>query len=199
MPNQRALALFDLDGTLTRRDTLSDLLIRHFGVGHCLAKGIALSPWLIGVPGGLVSRDSAKVRVLRTFFGGLDADAFQAITRQYAERHLEALLRPQAREQLHWHIREAHRVIVISASVSDWIRPWTDALGIELLASEVARVDGRITGQLEGANCRGEEKVRRLRQVLNPADYHPIYAYGDTDGDTAMLALADYPTYRGLR
>ncbi len=199
MAQPQTLALFDLDGTLTRRDTLSDLLLRHFGLRRCLTAGVLLAPWLIGVPGGWVSRDAAKVRVLKTFFGGMDEGEFLAIGKHYAQQHLEALLRPQARSRLQWHIQQGHRVIVISASVSDWIRPWTEQLGIELLASELVRRDGRITGELAGANCRGEEKVRRLRDLLDPTDYQPIYAYGDTDGDTAMLALADHPTYRGLR
>ncbi|AGY92580.1 hypothetical protein SPICUR_08125 [Spiribacter curvatus] len=61
------------------------------------------------------------------------------------------------------------------------------------------RRNGRLTGELAGPNCRGAEKVVRLRALLDPAAYHPIYAYGDTAGDTEMLALADHATYRGLR
>ncbi len=199
MPSQPALALFDLDGTLTRRDTLSDLLVRQFGVIRCAAAGLRLSPWLFGVPVGRVHRDVAKVHVLRHFFGGMSEADFAAIGAEYARQHLPKLLRPQAREQLDWHRAEGHRVIVISASVAEWIRPWTEQEGIELLSTELARHDGRITGELAGVNCRCEEKVRRLRALLDPAGYDPIYAYGDTEGDTAMLAIADHPVYRGLR
>jgi HAD superfamily phosphoserine phosphatase-like hydrolase len=78
----------------------------------------------------------------------------------------------------------------ISASIADWIRPWTERLGIELLATELERRHGRITGDLAGENCRGEAKVRRLKEILNPDAYQPIHAYGDTSGDTAMLACA---------
>ena len=199
MQSKPTLALFDLDGTLTWRDTLSDLLIRHFGVLRCAAAGVRLAPWLLGVPLGRVHRDVAKVHVLRHFFGGMPEADFTAIGRHYARHHLPRLLRPQARERLDWHKREGHRVIVISASVVEWIEPWTEAEGIELLATRLARQDGRITGELAGENCRGDEKIRRLRERLDPGDYHPIYAYGDTEGDTAMLAIADHPVYRGLR
>lgn len=199
MQPDRALALFDLDGTLTRRDTLSDLLVRHFGLGRCIAAGLRLSPWLVGVLIGLVHRDTAKVYVLRHFFGGMPDAEFTALTRHYALNHLEKLLRPQARAQLDWHRDQGHRVIVISASIADWIRPWTERQGIELLATELERVDGRITGNLAGENCRGPAKVKRLEALLNPDAYQPIHAYGDTSGDTAMLALADHPVYRGLR
>ena len=199
MNASHALALFDLDGTLTRRDTLSDLLVRQFGLMRCIAAGIRLSPALLGVLVGAVHRDVAKVRVLTHFFGGMSETEFEAMGRHYALNHLEKLLRPQARERLDWHRAEGHRVIVISASVVDWIRPWADARGIEVLATEMERRGGIITGQLAGPNCRCDEKIRRLRARLDPDDYHPIYAYGDTEGDTAMLAIADYPVYRGLR
>ena len=199
MTEKRALALFDLDGTLTWRDTLSDLLCQHFGLGRCLAAGVRLSPWLLGVPAGLVHRDTAKVHVLRHFFGGMPEADFVALGQHYALNCLDRLLRPQARQALDAHRRAGHRVIVVSASVSDWIRPWTESLGIELIASELARRDGRITGELAGPNCRGPEKVRRINAVLDPAAYQPVHAYGDSRGDREMLALADHPVYRGLR
>ncbi|PZA00031.1 HAD family hydrolase [Gammaproteobacteria bacterium 2W06] len=199
MTQPRPLALFDLDGTLTRRDTLSDLLYHQFGLGRCLRAGISLAPPLLGVPLGVVHRDRAKVDLLRHFFAGMTDEAFRALGRDYALNHLDRLLRPQARQRLDWHRQAGHRVIVISASVREWIQPWTDSLGIELLATELERRNGRLTGELDGPNCRGAEKVVRLQSLLDPADYHPIHAYGDTDGDTEMLALADHAVYRGLR
>lgn len=199
MKPERPLALFDLDGTLTRRDTLSDLLVRHFGVKRCITVGIRVLPQLLGVPLNLVHRDVAKVHILQQFFGGMPDAEFQALSANYAVHHLHKLLRPQARERLDWHKAAGHRVIVISASVVDWIRPWTELEGIEVIATELERNDGLVTGNLEGPNCRGQEKVNRLRAHLTLDDYHPIYAYGDTAGDTEMLAMADHAVYRGLR
>lgn len=199
MKPDRPLALFDLDGTLTRRDTLSDLLVRHFGLGHCVAVGLRVLPQLVGVPLRLVHRDVAKVHVLRHFFGGMTDAEFRALSEHYALRHLSKLLRPQARERLNWHKASGHRVIIVSASVVDWIRPWAESEGVEVIATELERQDGRITGNLAGPNCRGEEKVNRLRAVLNLEDYHPVYAYGDTAGDHQMLAMADHAVYRGMR
>jgi phosphatidylglycerophosphatase C len=199
MPSKRPLALFDLDGTLTWRDTLSDLLIREFGLWRCLAAGARLSPSLLGVLLGLVHRDVAKVQVLRHFFSGMPEAEFTNIAENYGRNHLAKLLRRQARERLDWHRKEGHRVIVISASIGDWIAPWTEMEEIELIATRLKRIDGQITGELEGPNCRGSEKINRLRERLDPQDYDPIYAYGDTQGDTAMLDIADHSTYRGLR
>ena len=65
-----------------------------------------------------------------------------------------------------------------------------------LLGTELAFDDrGRVVGSFVGANCRGEEKVRRLRAVFGP-DIRLRAAYGDTSGDTEMLAIADEPGFR---
>jgi phosphatidylglycerophosphatase C len=47
-----------------------------------------------------------------------------------------------------------------------------------------------VTGAFAGANCRGPEKVRRLREAFGD-DVRLEAAYGDTDGDKEMLALAE--------
>ncbi len=52
--------------------------------------------------------------------------------------------------------------------------------------------DGAITGALDGPNCRGPEKVARLRGAFGE-DVRLEAAYGDSDGDTDMLALTDEP------
>ena len=55
--------------------------------------------------------------------------------------------------------------------------------------------DDRVIGILAGPNCRGPEKVRRLREVYGD-DMHLTAAYGDTSGDREMLRIADEKGYR---
>ncbi len=55
----------------------------------------------------------------------------------------------------------------------------------------------RVTGRFDGPNCRGEEKVRRLREAFGD-DIRLEAAYGDTSGDRAMLALADEARHEGF-
>ena len=48
---------------------------------------------------------------------------------------------------------------------------------------------GLLTGRLAGANCRGPEKVARLRAWRGDT-LVVAYAYGDSAGDREMLAVA---------
>jgi phosphoserine phosphatase len=45
-------------------------------------------------------------------------------------------------------------------------------------------------------NCYGEEKVRRIRASYNLDEFNHIYAYGDSEGDKAMLDLAHEHDYK---
>jgi phosphatidylglycerophosphatase C len=53
--------------------------------------------------------------------------------------------------------------------------------------------DNRLTGRYRGGNCRGEEKVRRLRTWIDEAGATPdrLWAYGNSRGDVRMLRAAD--------
>jgi phosphatidylglycerophosphatase C len=51
---------------------------------------------------------------------------------------------------------------------------------------------------LNGPNCRAKEKVVRLKEIFGE-DVRLTAAYGDTSGDTEMLAIADERGYRVFR
>lgn len=196
---RRGLALFDFDGTLTTRDTFLDF-IRWRSPWPRLLSGLLRSlPAVLAMHLGLMTRQRAKERVMRIFFGGEPVERFHRDCLAYAAERIPQLIRPGARATLESHRRAGDRIIVISASLEDWIAPWCAAEQIELLATVAEVRDGRLTGNIDGANCHGPEKVRRLRGYLDPADYHPIHAYGDSSGDREMLALADHAHFRPFR
>ena len=92
-----------------------------------------------------------------------------------------------------WHLRRAEgdlRVIV-TASPQETVAPFARRLGADaLIGSRLAcTTDGRVGEGLDGPNCRGEEKVRRLSARFG-ADMQVGDAYGDTGGDLQMLAIA---------
>jgi len=53
----------------------------------------------------------------------------------------------------------------------------------------------RVTGAFAGENCRGAEKVRRLHAAYGP-NMTLAAAYGDTSGDTEMIAIAEEKGFR---
>lgn len=199
-PPKSVVAAFDFDGTLTRRDTFMAFLLHTAGPLQFSRHLTALLPTLAAYGAGLLRNDVAKERVLTRFLTGMPLNQLQQQGEQFATRKLPRLLRPEAMARLDWHQTQGHRCLVVSASLELYLTPWAKQRGaLDVIGSrlEVAE-DGSVTGKLQGANCHGEEKVRRLQQLLGPRDTYTLYAYGDSPGDRPLLAYADRGFYRTM-
>lgn len=191
-----SLALFDFDGTITDGDSLWDFLCWSFGKTRMIRAGACLGPTLLAWRVGMTSRHEVKARLLRHFFYGWDAEKFMGHCAEYSLGALPRLVKPSALKQIEWHKANGHTVLVVSASIETWLKPWCDLHQLGLIATRVEVVDGRITGALATPNCRGTEKVRRLKEAIDLHEYSYVYAYGDSRGDREMLELANEPHYR---
>ena len=101
------------------------------------------------------------------------------------------MLRPDVLARVEWHRSEDHELVLVSASPELYVTPIGRRLGFDAVLATRLELDGdgRVTGRLEGANCRGPEKVVRLREWRGDT-VAVAYAYGDSAGDREMLALA---------
>ncbi len=190
------LALFDFDGTITTRDSLPDFIRYAVGKPAYYLGLSVLSPILVAYLAGLVSNHVAKQKMLSWFFKGWSRNRFQTLAEQYSRQQIDKILRREAIEKLQWHQQQGDRIVVVSASMENWLKLWCDSHELELLATRLDFKADKLTGRFSTANCHGEEKVRRIRELLDLKDYRKIYAYGDSSGDTAMLSLAHEAFYR---
>jgi len=190
------LALFDFDGTITTRDSLPDFIRYAVGRPAYYAGLAALSPVLLAYLAGLVPNHAAKQKLLSWFFRDWPAERFHSLAARYSSQRIDGMLRAEAIGKIDWHRQRGDRVVVVSASVQDWVQPWCENRGLELVATRLAVENGRLNGRFSTPNCHGEEKVRRIREYLDLDAYGRVYAYGDSHGDEAMLAIADEAFYR---
>lgn len=196
----RVLALFDFDGTLTTGDSFIAMLRYQFAPWN-IAWGIARwSPWLLAYSLGLVSRTRIKELVLNWLFGGWHYSQIADTCSNFSHHFMHRYVRHDALSRMLAHRDRGDQVVVVSASPVEWVKPWCDHYQVACITTQLAyHNDGHFTGRLKGANCYGEEKVRRIRQELPLEAYQHIYAYGDTPGDLPMLSLAQYAGYKVFR
>jgi phosphatidylglycerophosphatase C len=187
---------FDFDGTLTTKDTfLAFLRWRSGQIGYWRAVA-RLTPALISfVRHRNVER--LKAQAVGVFLRGAPMTTLKAEAREFAATAAPALLRPDALQVWRRHQAEGARMVIVTASPEAVIAPFAHGLGADLLIGTRLEIDaeGRLTGALDGPNCRGQEKVNRLNAVFGPA-LRLKAAYGDTDGDIEMLGIADQPSMR---
>ena len=197
--NRTNLALFDFDGTITSKDTLFEFC--RFKVGNTrFVIGLAfLAPILILQRLKIISAQRAKERFLNYFIGTLPQEKFNGLCQLFADQKLPALVRKGALDTINQHKTNGTRIIIVSASPENWIKPWANPLGIEVIATKLVVSNGSISGKINGKNCNGGEKVNRIKNEVNLEHYAIIAAYGDSQGDIPMLRLAHQPYFRPFR
>lgn len=196
---KRRIAFFDFDGTVTTKDTLLEIIRHVKGTPAFYAGFLLYSPFLVAYKLKVISNQLAKEMVLRFFFGKTPVTKFQQYCDDFADHVLPSLLRPKALHEIRRLQEAGATVVIVSASASNWINGWCNAAGVQLLATKLEEKNNAITGMIEGRNCHGNEKVRRIREAYNLEQYDEIYCYGDTSGDKPMLSLATHPFYKPFR
>lgn len=194
MPAER-VAAFDFDGTLTRRDTLMGFLWAASDARGRARGLLASPPALLAYEARAVDNHRAKTWLVRAWLRGAEVEAVRAASDRYAET-ISRLERPEALRRLAWHRALGDRVVVVTASFEVSVRAWVRRRGlrdVRVIGSRLAAEGGRLTGALDGRSCAGAEKVRRLEPHLLGAE---LWAYGDSRGDTELLARADRAFYR---
>lgn len=190
------LALFDFDGTLTTRETFPDFMRYAVARPRLLAGGVLLAPVVFGYRRGLVAGNPTRASIVQVGLRGVDAARLRGKGETFARDMLPAVLRTDAMARLQWHRERGDRIVIVSGGLDVYLAPWCAAQGVEVLCSVLAERNGRIIGYA-GAQCVGDEKVRRVRVLCDPQAYTAVHAYGDTHEDLALLAMAHHRTYRG--
>ena len=187
---------FDFDGTLTTKDTLIEF-IRYAKGSMALGLGfMRYAHLLVLMKIGLYPNYKAKQKVFAHFFKDTTLDDFNALCKEFAASSSN-LLRPNAIEAINHAIKEGSEVLIVSASIDNWVQPFF--LQVKVVGTQIEVIDGKLTGRFMTKNCYGQEKVNRILSLYpNRQDYH-LTAYGDSRGDKEMLAFADESHFKPFR
>ena len=194
--NPSTLALFDFDGTVTRRDSLLDFIKFYRGTLSFYVGIVRLLPVLVLFKAKVIANWKAKEYVLSYFFAQEPLAVFQQKCEVYAQQRLPRIIKESALRKIREFQRQGADVYLVSASAENWLQGWCHSLGIGLIATRLETQEGKLTGKIAGNNCHGPEKVVRIQCEIDLSQYQQIYGYGDSRGDRAMLALAHFPHYR---
>lgn len=190
---KRCIAVFDLDGTLTTKDTLLEFIKFACGVPRFYWGFLLFCPILILMKLHLFPNWKAKQMFFSHFFKGWEYNDFKAKGQLFANE-IEKMENRKMLEKLNDHLNHSDVVYVISASIFEWVQPWCEKIGVSRVLATQIEVDanGIISGRFATKNCYGKEKVRRLLEVEPERHSYILYAYGDSRGDKEMIAFSDY-------
>ncbi len=192
-----ALAVFDLDGTITRHDSMLP-----FVFGYLLRhpwRSVRLPLALPAIVQFLLTRDRGALKgaLLHAVMGGLPRVEVDAWAARFVTQLTQRGLFAEALSAIAEHQRADDHLVLMSASVDCYVPLVAKSLGFnETICSPVRwRADGRLDGRLTSANVRGAEKARHFRALLARLSPPASVAYGNSTADLPHMVLATRAVY----
>ena len=189
------VAVFDLDGTVTRRDTYVDFLLYTLAKRPARLVCLPALAWYLLVHKlGMQSNHWLKARYLGAVAGGLSKGQLAEICENFVSRTRAKNIKQPALDELARLRHEGYVLVLATASFGFYVRNLSAALKFdEVLCTEALFDDNdELTGELDGKNCIGVEKARRIAVLLSERGWSKVeLGYSDSKVDLPMLEMAD--------
>jgi phosphatidylglycerophosphatase C len=187
------LAVFDLDGTLTREDTYRQYVIRLL-LEHPARwpRVVGLPLLLLGYVFGILDRGSVKGAILRLLFSGMSRATIAEFNARFAASVVQNGMFAEALAAFRGHLAAGDHVVVLSASPDLYVTDIGRLLGAHETISTAIRWHGDLLdGRLAGPNRRDHEKARVLATLRAAHPGLPVIAYGNSAPDLVHMALCE--------
>lgn len=193
MSNKQGVAIFDLDGTLTRRDTFL-----HYLGGYLAQNPMrALRCWKLPVEVlqfriGRITNTQLKEAFFTAVLQGVTREVVEAWTGRFVERLGTSGFYSTGLRVLRSHREAGDVVVLMTASPDCYVYQLGRWLGVhDVICTHAEWNNGRLSGRFASANVHGAEKLRQLVRLrtLYPGSF--VTAYADDASDLPMLRAAD--------
>ncbi|MEL7480749.1 MAG: HAD-IB family hydrolase [Pseudomonadota bacterium] len=188
-------AIFDLDKTITQRGTWSRFVRFAVNDDARFWRGLpAVGATALAYKLKLTTRGAVKEKAIDVFLAGQHKDALGEQADAFVAREIETGLRPGALTVIDAHKRSGDRLIIASAAVDLIVSRMANALGFDEIICTRLSWDGagRLASKLNGENCYGAEKLRRVSELAGDHGFDtPTMFYSDHVTDLPCLLWAD--------
>jgi HAD superfamily phosphoserine phosphatase-like hydrolase len=196
------LAVYDLDRTITRRQTYTLFLI------HC---ALRRQQWrLIFVPAvilamlayaaGLFDRGRLKEICQALLIGHkVHARELRPLAESFADATIARNIRPGARKAIQRDRQQRRRLVLATASYRLYADAIAKRLGFDdvIATGSVIGLDERVHARIAGKNCYGEEKMRMIAEWVEKSGllgkHGHVRFYSDHASDELAFLWSDEP------
>lgn len=196
----QAIALYDLDRTVTRAPTFTPFLVHMAASGNPL-RLLGVPLWvlaMLGYKAGLYGRKPLKQFGLALLVGRVvRSPALQRRIDRFVARQLARNIQPGARARIAADRATGATLVLLTAAPEIYAEAIARGLGFDACIATRHRRDGagRLLAAIDGENNYGPEKVRRVEawlaaQGLAREGCH-VTAYTDHASDAPILDFAD--------
>lgn len=188
------LAIFDVDFTITKKETLLQLFkfsIKNHKKNLIYLPRAAFS----GLMYGLKIYDEKKVKEsFLKFIDGMKEEDLKVFVKKYYYEVLSKILYKDALDKIKELKSKGYKVYLISASPEFYLEELYNIKEVDLIiGTRFSFEGGRFRRKMVGKNCKGEEKVRRLKEYLKEnnikVNFKDSYMFSDSLSDRPLLDL----------
>jgi HAD superfamily hydrolase (TIGR01490 family) len=192
------LAIFDVDYTLTKRETLAEFYIfmikKYPKLIFHAPRGI-ISAFLYGVK--ILDSQRAKENFI-AFIDGVHEKDMQKLVEEFYNKRLSKILYKDAIDTMKKLKSEGCKVYLISASAEFYLKEFYKIKEVDkVIGTRFTQIGGKYSRKISGKNCKGEEKVKRLKEVLKKedikVDFKNSYMFSDSLADLPLFNLVGNP------
>lgn len=183
-------AIFDVDHTIINNDSMFSMLFF----------AIKKKPLIIlYTPIILVKIALALLKVIDI---KIAKEAIYMPLKYLTERELEEFydnvllknINPEVMERLKFHKEQGCHILLISASPEVYLKYFKKNIYVDMvIGTRIKIVNGKYTNKICGENCKGHEKVNRIKHYLKEndleIDFEKSFGYSDSLSDKPMLSL----------
>lgn len=185
---ERGLALFDFDGTLIPWDT--QVIFADYVLRQAPVRRLYLLLFAVFAPFYKVLGDEGMKRVFLSYLWRAERDRIEAWAREFVEEWLLPACYPGVVELLEEHKAAGHLTVLASASPDLYVTEVGRALGFDLALGTEVEFGDTMPLFPDLRNHKGEEKVRRLSEILGIPGrngWEGSHGYTDSSADLPMM------------
>lgn len=194
----KKLAIFDVDYTITKKETLMELfkyVIKEDKRNVRYVPRALLSGFLYMIR--VYDEKRVKESFLK-FIEGMNENELKQLVERFYKNRLSTILYEDSINMMKKLKKEGYDIYLISASPEFYLYELYAIKEIDrIIGSKFSIEDGKFKRTMKGNNCKGEEKVRRLKEVLSTenieVDYKNSYMFSDSLSDKPLLDLVGKP------
>jgi HAD superfamily hydrolase (TIGR01490 family) len=192
------LAIFDVDFTLTKRETLVEfykfMLLKKPGLIKHLPKTLKAAFFYLFKR---IDLRRAKENFI-AFTEGIPEEEMGKLVKEFYEKRLSKILYNDAIEMMRKLKSDGLKVYLISASAEFYLNELYNIPEVDKVVGTRFKIEnGMHKGIMVGENCKGEEKVKRLMEDLKQdgveVDFKNSYMFSDSLSDLPLFNLVGNP------
>jgi HAD superfamily hydrolase (TIGR01490 family) len=190
----RALVVFDLDRTLTRRGTYTPFLL--FAALRLAPWRLLFVPvagvWMLAYSAKLVSRDRLKEKMLALLLGRPARAELMPMVEVFVSKLLQHGCHAPGLERLREAAAAGHDIMIATASFDFYVTEIARQLDVgQVVATTSVWSQDRLQPLIDGKNCYGAEKRRRIEHYLGDQVVEKRVFYSDHPSDEPTFSWAD--------